>query len=153
MNIINSNKIIFFISCAAILSFAGYASASESGIIKNTYGHVMIERGSSNFDAKVGDPVQEKDRISVIGYGSAGISMKDETLLSIGPNSSIVINTYAYNSVTREGQSATSVLKGSCRFVTGLIGRINPKAVKVTTQSTTIGIRGTEFIVEVPDAE
>ncbi len=145
------NQAIFvLISCAALLGFAGLGFANESGIVKTIRGQVLIERGSSKLEAKVGDPIQERDRLIVQSGSSLGISMRDETLLGIGPNSTMVIDRYSYDPVTREGKVETSILKGTLRYVTGLIGKANPQAIKVTTDNATIGIRGTEFIVEVP---
>ncbi len=43
-----------------------------------------------------------------------------------------------------------SILKGTLRYVTGLIGRANPAAIKVLTPTSTLGIRGTECIIDVP---
>ena len=146
-------QIILIISSAAILGFVNPVFASESGIIKTARGQVWIERGTSKLDAKVGDPVQEKDRVVVQAGGRVGISMNDETLLSIGPNSSMVIDRYTYNPVTREGRVETSLLKGTLRFVTGLIGRLHPEAIKLNTPTATMGVRGTDFIVEVLDVK
>jgi hypothetical protein len=145
-----NQKIFALISCAALLGFAGPGFAIESGIVKTVTGQVLIERGSSKLAAKVGDPVQERDRVIVQGNGSVGISMTDETLLGLGPNSTLVIDRYAYDPVTREGKVETSILKGTLRYVSGLIGKKNPQAIKVMTENSTIGIRGTDFIVEVP---
>lgn len=145
------NQAIFvLISCAALFGIAGLDFADESGIVKTVRGQVLIERGSSKLEAKVGDPIQERDRLIVQSGSSLGISMRDETLLGIGPNSTMVIDRYSYDPVTREGKVETSLLKGTLRYVTGLIGKANPQAIKVMTDNATIGIRGTEFIVEVP---
>jgi hypothetical protein len=38
--------------------------------------------------------------------------------------------------------------RGSLRMITGLLGKAHPDAVRVETQTATIGIRGTDFIVE-----
>ena len=143
----------FIIICAAILGFVKPAFAYEAGIIKTVRGQVRIERGAGNLEAKVGDPVQENDRVSTQVGSSVGISLSDETLLSLGPNSAMVIDRYSFDSVTREGQVETSILKGTLRYVTGLIGQLQPMAIKVTTPTATIGIRGTEFIVEVLDVK
>lgn len=148
-----NTRIICIAACAVVLGFIKPAFAYESGIIKTVHGQVLVERGGRNLEAKVGDPVQEKDRVSAQAGSSAGISMNDETLLSIGPNSSMIIDKYTFNPVTREGQVETSILKGTLRYITGLIGRVNPSAIKVMTPTATIGIRGTDFIVEVPDVE
>jgi hypothetical protein len=143
-------KFLLSISCAALLGLAGSAFAYEAGVIKTVRGQVQIERGGRSLAARVGDPVQELDRVRSQADSSVGISMEDETLLSLGPNSTLVIDRYAYDPVSREGQVATSILKGTLRYVTGLIGRAHPEAIKVTTENSTIGIRGTEFIVQVP---
>ena len=42
-----------------------------------------------------------------------------------------------------------SLLRGSMRMATGLIAKLQPEQVKVTTPTTVIGVRGTDFIVEV----
>jgi hypothetical protein len=144
-------KQMVMISYIAIFTSAIPAFANESGIIKNIHGQVQIERGGLNLDAKVGDSVNEKDRITAKSESSVGISMNDETLLSIGQNSSIIIDKYTFNPVTRDGRVETSILKGTLRFVTGLIGQKHPEAIALNTPVATIGIRGTDFIVEVPD--
>jgi hypothetical protein len=143
-------KFLISISCAALLGLAGSAFAYDAGVIKTMRGQVQIERGGRSLAAGVGDSVQELDRVRSQADSSVGISMQDETLLSLGPNSTLVIDRYAYDPVSREGQVATSILKGTLRYVTGLIGRAHPEAIKVTTENSTIGIRGTEFIVQVP---
>jgi hypothetical protein len=145
-----NRTIVVLISCAAFLGFAGLGFASESGIVKTVRGRVLIERGSSKLEAKVGDPIQERDRLIVKSSGSVGISMSDETLFALGPNSTMVIDRYSYDPITREGKVETSILKGTLRYVTGLIGKANPQAIKVMTLTATVGLRGTEFIVEIP---
>lgn len=146
-------RIFFAVFLCGVLSFSGSLWAAEAGVLKTVQGQVQIERAGALIEGKVGTPVQEGDRVRVLGDGSAGISMKDETLLSLGPNSSLVISVFNYDPTTRSGQVETSILKGTLRFVTGFIGRAKPEAVKVTTPTATIGIRGTDFIVEVPDGD
>jgi len=40
-------------------------------------------------------------------------------------------------------------LKGSFAVITGLIAKLSPQSVKISTPTATIGIRGTEFVVKV----
>jgi hypothetical protein len=126
--------------------------AQEAGYVKTLQGQFQIERAGNRLDGRLGDMVESGDRIRVMPQSSVGISMKDETLVSLGPNSTFVIDQYAYDPTTREGRVETSILRGTLRYVTGLIGRANPKAITVNTPVSTLGIRGTDFIVEVPDA-
>ncbi len=146
--------VLALISCIALLCPALPAFAVDAaGVVKTVRGQVRIERGSRNLDARVGDAIHEGDRLVSDKDSSIGVSMKDETLLSIGPNSTLVIDKYAYDPVTRAGEVSTKIVKGTLRYVTGLIGKLHPQAIKVTTANATIGIRGTDFIVEVPVEE
>lgn len=133
------------------LAMPAAVHAVEAGFIKTIRGQVQIERDKALGDAKLGDIVHDGDRIQVRGDGSVGISLHDETLISLGPNSTLVIDAFAFDRTTREGKVETSILKGTLRFVTGLIGKLSPQAIKVRTPVSTLGIRGTDFIVEVPD--
>ena len=78
-------------------------------------------------------------------------SLRDDTRISIGSNSTLVINRFNFDSKTQAGDVDTSILRGTMRYITGLVGRRNPDSVRVATRSVTIGIRGTDFIVEVAD--
>lgn len=76
-------------------------------------GDVRIERSGSSVPLLVGDPVQEKDRIVVSTDDSAGITLRDDTRISVGPNSTLVINGFAFDPKTREGRVETSILRGT----------------------------------------
>ena len=146
-----------FCGCSLALILASPATVlsapEESGTIKTVRGDVRIERDGKPSEARVGDAVHVSDRIVTGGDGSAGITLKDDTLLTVGANSTLVIERFAFNPTTNEGSLATALLKGTLQFITGLIARANPRAVAVHTPTATLGIRGTEFIVEVPAGE
>ncbi len=125
-------------------------ASGEAGLVKTLQGDVRIERGTAGFPAEVGSTLLPKDRIVVGATGRVGLSLKDETLLSLGPQSVMVIDEFAFNPVSREGRVDTSLVRGTLRYVSGLIGRLNPEAISVKTPTATVGIRGTDFIVEVP---
>ena len=44
-----------------------------------------------------------------------------------------------------------NLLQGSMRMLTGLIAKINPEAIQVKTKTLSVGIRGTDFIVNTED--
>jgi hypothetical protein len=70
----------------------------------------------------------------------------DETVFTIGPNSSMVIDKFVYDPGTREGEVKAKILKGTFRFVTGKIAHKKPANMTVELPSGTIGIRGTMVI-------
>lgn len=136
---------------AVAIGMASAPWAGESGTAKIVHGDVRVERAGTSLPLAVGDAVMEKDRIVVPAGASAGITLRDDTRISVGPRSTLVINGFAFDTKTHEGLVDTSILSGTMRYVTGLVGRLNRNAVRVATATATIGIRGTDFIVEVAE--
>ena len=66
----------------------------------------------------------------------------------VGPSSRLDLKQFHFDSTTQDGGLLVSLLRGSLRMITGLIGKTQPDAVRVETQTATIGIRGTDFIVQ-----
>ena len=137
----------------ALLTMASVVSAADvpAGLVKKVSGTVRIERGGTAVPVQVGTFVMAGDRIVTDADSSVGLTLQDDTLLSAGPSSVISLNHFAFNSTTNDGGMSLQILKGTLRAITGLIARNSPAAVEVKTPTTTIGIRGTDFIVEVPE--
>ena len=79
--------------------------------------------------------------------GEIDLVLRDGTALVLGPDSRLDLKQFHFDSTTQDGGLLVSLLRGSLRMVSGLIGKTNPDAVRVDTQTATIGIRGTDFIV------
>ena len=124
-------------------------AAETAGTVKFIKGEVNIIRNGVSEKARIGMRLAASDGITTGPAGSAGITMHDSTLLAFGPDSSSQIRGFAYDPVSRDGNLFISILKGTMRFVTGQIGKLNPAAVSISTPSATVGIRGTDFIVSV----
>lgn len=133
----------------AALSAAFAASAADIGQIKIAKGQVAVERDGRSFPAIVGTRVQTSDTIRTGADGSAGITMEDDSLLSIGPNSVLSLERYAFDATTRQGQFEASLQKGSLAVISGRIAKQSPDAMKVRTPTSILGVRGTEFVVSV----
>jgi hypothetical protein len=124
------------------------ASADDIAQFKVTKGTVYVERGGQRLAAGVGTPLQSTDAVVTGADGSAGIAFIDNSLLSVGPNSVLAIERYAFNSTTHEGAFDTTLRKGTLSVVSGKIAKQSPDAMKVRTPSSILGVRGTEFLVQ-----
>jgi hypothetical protein len=130
------------------------ALADESvGTVKLSKGEVNIFRNSASIPASINMKLMAADKITTGPNSSVGITLQDGTLLSFGAKSVSQLNEFRYDPVSRDGNILISVLKGSMRFVTGLLGKYNHSAVSIHTPTATIGIRGTDFIVAVEGGE
>ncbi len=127
-------------------------SAADIGQIKVAKGTVTIERGASAQPAAVGMRLQTSDVVKTGADGSVGINMSDNALLSLGPNSSLSLDQYEFDSTTNQGAFATSLQKGSLAVVSGRIAKQSPEAMTVRTPFAVLGVRGTEFVVHADDA-
>lgn len=90
-----------------------------------------------------GKPVYLNDRLTTGASGRLQIRLKDDTLFTIGPNSSIVIDEFIYDPSSSLGRVAASILQGVFQFVTGKVGKKRPENMKVTLPACTIGVNGT----------
>jgi len=135
------------LAAVALLVTAGFASADEVGRVKVVKGAVTIERAGSSLPATVGMKLQEGDVIATGRDGSAGVTFNDDSLLSIGPDSALAIDRFAFDTTTHAGRFDTSLRRGTLSAVSGKIAKQSPDAMKVRTPSTILGVRGTEFVV------
>ena len=135
----------------AALGFVGSALAADIGLVKVANGAVEIQRGSSRLPAKVGTAVQTSDVVVTGADGSAGITFTDNSLVSIGPNTVFAIEKYSFDSTTHSGQFEGNLRQGRLAAVSGKMVKQSPESMKIRTPSAIMGVRGTEFVVQVDE--
>ncbi|MGD9600429.1 MAG: FecR domain-containing protein [Gammaproteobacteria bacterium] len=137
---------------ASVLIAPSAAPAAEAGVIKTVQGDVSIERGAAVLTAELGLPVQVTDVIVTGPDGVVGITFEDNALLSLGPGSRLSIGQFRFDSTTHDGAFETTLTRGRLAVVSGKIAKHKQDAMKVRTPSSILGVRGTEFLVEVSAA-
>ncbi len=98
-----------------------------------------------------GEPVFMGDRIGTGPESSMQLMLLDETTLSIGPGSSVTVDTFVYDPARGGGKVTLDVARGAFRFISGRIARDEPRNVEIRTPAGTIGIRGTIVVGRVDD--
>lgn len=141
--------------CTALfaLGFAGavIAEATEAGTVKTAKGSVTVERAGQKIAAAPGVKVYAADRVLTGADGSVGITLRDNTVLSAGPNSTLALDKFAFDSTTHAGAIDATLKRGTLSVVSGKIAKASPDAVTFRTPTTTLGVRGTEFVLEAAD--
>lgn len=134
------------------LTGMGFAlAAGEAGMVKTSKGTVAIERAGQKLPAAAGTPVLVGDRLTTGGDGSVGIALRDNTLLSAGPNSTLDLNRFSFNPTTHDGEINATVKRGTLAAISGKVAAAAPTRVAFNTPTATLGVRGTEFVIEVAD--
>jgi hypothetical protein len=124
-------------------------AAEQAGMVKVSKGTVSVERDGKRMAADVGTPVLVADRVRTGADGSVGVTLRDSTLLSAGPNSLIVIDKFVYDNTTQDGKISVGVRKGTLSVASGRIAKRTPESVDFHTPTSILGVRGTEFVIEV----
>ena len=126
----------------------GHAATARSGVFKNLEGEVAVVRAGKSLPAISGGGLMEGDRVVTGPKGAAAVTLNDGTVLSVGPNSSLDLTHYVFDSTSQNGSLLLNLVQGTVRMVTGIMGRTNPDLIKLTTPTSVVGVRGTDFIVE-----
>ncbi len=135
----------------AAVFLAAPAMAADIGLIKVAKGSVQIQRGAAKVPAAVGTGLQASDVILTGADGSAGITFTDNSLVSVGPNSVFAIDKYSFDSTTHAGHFEGNLRQGRLAAVSGKMVKQSPESMKIRTPSAVMGVRGTEFVVQVDE--
>ncbi len=124
---------------------------AEIGQIKVLRGSVTVERQGQALPARVGLPLEAADVLRTGADGSVGVTMRDNTLLSAGPNSVLALERFEFDATTSAGRFDSRLQRGTLAVVSGRIAKQSPQAMSVRTPSAVLGVRGTEFVVAVEE--
>lgn len=140
--------ILFTILLAPVHGLA-LERAQTVGSVKTVSGKALIERNGEQLAANVGDYLLEGDTLTTGTDSSIGVIFRDDTLLSLGSRSEVRIDKFVFDPARDNMSFLTSVSKGTAQFISGQIAKLSPEDMAVATPLSTIGIRGTRFLVKV----
>lgn len=128
----------------------GHASASELGIgvIKTVRGEATIERDKTSFPARTGDLILEKDEIVTGRDGAMGLIMKDDSVLSVGSNTRLQFTDFVFEPAEKRLSSVARLKRGTLVYLSGLIAKLKPEAIRFETSTAVCGVRGTHLAIE-----
>ena len=145
-----------FLVMSAGAAFAEDA-VNTAGSVKSSTGLAQVARNkAAPAPLKPGDRIFEKDVLTTDAQGSLGLVMRDNSVLSLGPESRLVVERFQFSPEKGALASIMRLAKGSAACVTGEIAKLSPETVQVLTPTAAIGIRGTHFLVHTeggPDME
>jgi hypothetical protein len=142
-------KYALILACWCTALTDACAADDAAGVVKTLKGTVHIERAGRVSGVAIGSEVYSSDRIVTGPESSIGITLRDNTLLSEGANSILELNKFAFNTTTYDGTLDATIKRGSLAVIDGKLAKANPDNVRYNTPTTTLGVRGTEFIIEV----
>jgi hypothetical protein len=141
-------NIVLLLGLVALGASSG--ALAEIARVKTASGAAAVVRGSQKHKPAPGLQLEAHDTLVTGKDGRMAVTFIDNTRFAVGPNSSVSVSEFQYDRTRQKGTMVTQVDRGSLAVVSGKIAKSNRDAMKVRTPNTLLGVRGTKFIVEVP---
>jgi hypothetical protein len=149
-NIFLRNSILHLVLCMVIVLFSQTVTASgRIGLVKTYSPAATVIRQGNEFNIEMGSKIFEGDTITTESDGTVGIVFSDGSVLTLGPNGKVIVDTFMFNLAENKFSFLSQVLKGTVVFLSGAIGKISPGFIQFKTPDTTLGLRGTKIVIEV----
>lgn len=145
------SKTTMVLACWFMCSAVPVLAAGEAGTVKTLKGSVSIVRAGERVPAVIGTTVFAADKVVTEADGAVGITLRDNSRLSAGPNSVLALDKFSFDSTTHAGELNATVKKGTLSVISGKLAAASPQSVTFNTPTAMLGVRGTEFVIEVAD--
>ncbi len=119
--------------------------------VQKVSGITTVVRDGRTLSAKIGLEIWENDTLRTGSNGSIGVVFSDDTVLSLGPESILVIDEFIFAPRQEKFAIVLRMIKGTAAYLSGLISKLAPESAHFETPSASIGIRGTQFFVKVEE--
>lgn len=120
-----------------------------AGHIKVVSGSAFIVRAGGTVAAQAGQAVFESDSLRTDADGRIGITLKDDTRVSLGPRSEVRLDRFAYAPAADQVGFALQIVRGVVAYVSGRIAKLAPDAIRLETPAAILGVRGTALAIRV----
>ncbi|MBI2275851.1 MAG: FecR domain-containing protein [Dechloromonas sp.] len=133
------------------LTAQAIADQPPIGHVKSVSGEASITTGGKQVKAEVGSPIHQGSVLQTGKKSGMGVTFKDETVMSFGADTVFTVDEYLYSPVQGNLKFSSKLARGSLNYVSGVIEKLKPDAVTVSTPTGIIGVRGTQFLLKVEE--
>jgi len=139
---------LFAVLVSVLLGFCAASAFAQVAYVHDMTGTASATVGGTQRALKIGDILAAGSTVSTGDKSTAVIKFEDGQVMALAEKTSFRIVDYRYNK-QNVGQSSAifSLLQGGLRFVSGVIGATNRNNFRMTAGTATIGIRGTDGVV------
>ncbi len=134
----------------AALVGGSFAALAATGTVTQLSGTLSAKRADGTLRIlSQKSEVQDGDTLSTERESYSQIRFSDGGQITMKPNTTIELKNYQFTEdKPQENSFIFGLLKGGLRAITGLVGKSNPDGYQLTTETSTVGIRGTTFGVD-----
>jgi hypothetical protein len=132
----------------SLLAPSAAAWADQIGVAVTVRNDVTGQIQSNMVKIDSGADVFGKEIVKTTSDSSAKIVLKDNTNMNVGPNSVVTLDNFVFNGDSDYKKATLGIAKGALRFASG---QSDKRAYELKTPLATIGVRGTDYAVEIID--
>jgi hypothetical protein len=123
------------------------------GYVKTVTGEAWVITAGQHVKAQAGSAVLLGSQLKTGAAASMGVTFKDDTVMSFGPDTELTVDEYLYAPAQDQLRLSARLAKGTLNYLSGVIAKLKPDAVSVKTPTSIIGVRGTQFVARVEDSK
>lgn len=138
---------LIVVSCQA----AHATNTSSAGLVKSLEGDVRVERNGQTITALPGSTLMQGDVIQTGSNGKVGLILYDDTVISMGFNSKIALDSFLFDPNEKQLSLVTRIFSGTMTYISGQIAKLAPSKATIETPYATIGSRGTHLFIKVEE--
>lgn len=128
----------------ALVALTAPAFGQTIGNAATVRNDVNQVRGGAASPITLGEAVVRNEVVRTGVDSATRLVFRDSTNLSVGPSSTVTLDTFVFSEGTSAGKVGVNLAKGAFRFATG---GLDKSAYEIKTPVATIGVRGTIFDV------
>ena len=125
------------------------ALPSSAATVQRVTGTLLVKRAGAEIALQPGARLKEGDVAMTGPGGNALVRLDDGAKLLVREGTQLELGKLQSRGDAGSWTQGFKLLEGAVRYITGALGHTRPQAVRVSTYSATIGIRGTDFDVVV----
>jgi hypothetical protein len=119
------------------------------GSVATLQGTASVTRNNATSALALRDPVYKNDLLQTNVDGTLGITFDDETTFTLKPNTRLAVDEFVYEAGGTNNAAIFNVVRGTAAFVAAEVAHTGN--MKINTPTSSLGIRGTTGLVEVPE--
>ena len=139
--------------CVVCLFPMGISWAADKyiGSIKTLDGTVTVVSRGKEVDPVVGTRLFVQDRVTTGHNGSVGIILQDDTVFTLGPDSELALKEFRFDPKKNDFSLVSRMVRGTFVYVSGIMGKLSPKSIRIETPDGIVAIRGTKFAAQIQE--
>jgi hypothetical protein len=119
------------------------------GNVATLTGSATVIRNNETTPLKLKDDIFLNDVLQTSANSALGVTFDDGTTFNLTANSKITVDNFVYEDGGKQNAALFDVAKGTVAFVAAAVAKTGD--MKISTPTSTMGIRGTTGLVEVPE--